>query len=465
MNPTNITSLGLLKIVCGDANSGLHNICKQKEKDIDGQEREVEMKLLIIGAGGVGTSAAMIIKRAGKEGEWAEKVVVADYDSARAELVANGICGGGKFIPETIDAGNSENIKEVIKKHGITFVMNAVEPHFNENIFDTCLEVKAGYLDCAMTLSERHPEKPFEKAHIKLGDYQFERHENWEKAGVMAIVGSGVEPGMADVFAKFAAVHLFDEIDEIGVRDADNYEGADGDFGFSVWTTIEECLNPPHIWEKGRGWFTTDNFSEPEIFNFPGGIGDVEVVNVEHEEVMLVPRVIDCNRVTFKYGVSRDLRKLLLNLERAGMADKTRKIKVGGAEITPRDFLVKVLPSPVDSTTKMTGKGCAGTWVTGKKDGLSRSVYLYQVADNQDCIKKYTTNSVVAQTAVAPVIMLELAAKGIWDLKGVHGPESFDPDPFMERLAKYEFPAGIREMDSEYADRLNEKKLADLIGK
>ncbi|MDR3364603.1 MAG: ATP-binding protein, partial [Clostridiales Family XIII bacterium] len=279
-----------------------------------------------------------------------------------------------------------------------------------------------------------------------------------EKKGVMALVGSGVEPGMADVFAKYAQKYLFDEIDEVNVRDGDNYAGG-GDFGFSVWTTIEECLNPPVIWEKGRGWFTTDRFSEPEIFFFPGGIGDVEVVNVEHEEVLLVPRVIDCSRVTFKYGVPAEFRQLLLNLESVGMAEAKQKVKVGSAEIAPRDFLVKVVPSPVESSSNMTGKGCAGTWVTGKKDGLSRSVYLYQVADNQECIRKYGTNSVVAQTAVMPVIMLELIAKGIWKKPGVHGPESFDPDPAIERLAKYEFPAGIREMDSEYSEMLNAKAL------
>ncbi|MDR3294590.1 MAG: saccharopine dehydrogenase NADP-binding domain-containing protein [Clostridiales Family XIII bacterium] len=419
------------------------------------------MKLLIIGAGGVGTSAAMIIKRAGKEGEWAEKVVLGDYNLARAEEVAKR-CRDPRFVAEKINAKDEEGMKAVIKKHGITFVMNAVEPAFNEIIFDTCFEAGVGYLDCAMTLSRPHPEKPYELAHVKLGDYQFERREAWEKAGNLALVGSGVEPGMADVFARFAADHLFDEIDEVNVRDGDNYTGG-GDFGFSVWTTIEECLNPPVIWEKGKCWFTTERFSEPEIFFFPGGIGDVEVVNVEHEEVLLVPRVIDCKRVTFKYGVPREMRQLLLNLEAVGMADKEKKIKVGDAEIAPRDFLVKVVPSPVESSNQMVGQGCAGTWVTGTKDGKKRSVYLYQVADNQDCIKKYTTNSVVAQTAAAPVIMLELVAKGIWDKKGVYGPESFNPDPFIERLAKYEFPAAIREMDSEYADALNAQKLLDAM--
>ncbi len=423
------------------------------------------MKLLIIGSGGVGQAAAMIIKRAGKEGEWAEKIVLADYNLSRAEEVA-AKCNDPRFIPEKIDARDAAAIKALVAKHGITQVMNAVEPSFNENIFDTCLECGVGYLDCAMTLSKRHPEKPFELTNIKLGDYQFARHETWEKAGNMALVGSGVEPGMANVFARYAQKHLFDSIDEINVRDGDNYDipGHEGvAFGFSIWTTIEECLNPPVIWEKDRGWYCTEPFSEPEIFSFPGGVGDVEVINVEHEEVLLVPRVIDCNRVTFKFGVPREMRALLLDLQLCGMDDATRKIKVGESEITPRDFLVKVVPDPMELAKKMIGKGCAGTWVTGMKDGMRRSVYLYQVADNQECYEKYGTNSVVAQTAFGPVIMLELMAKGIWKLNGVHGPESFDPDPFIERMAKYEFPGGLQEKDSEYSEMLNRNKM--LAGK
>ncbi len=423
------------------------------------------MRLLIIGSGGVGQSVAMIIKRARKEGEWAEKVILADYNRSRAEEVA-ARCGDPRFIAEQVDARDGGSIRKLIDKHSINYVLNAVEPSFNENIFDTCFECGVDYMDCAMTLSKRHPEKPFELTHIKLGDYQFARHEEWEKAGLMALVGSGVEPGMADVFARYAAEHLFDTIDEVNVRDGDNYDipGHEGvAFGFSIWTTIEECLNPPVIWEKDRGWYCTEPFSEPEIFSFPGGIGDVEVINVEHEEVLLVPRVIDCNRVTFKFGVPREMRTLLLNLQQCGMDDAERKVKVGDSEITPRDFLVKVVPDPQELAQKMIGKGCAGTWVTGTKDGLRRSVYLYQVTDNQECYRKYGTNSVVAQTAVGPVIMLELIARGIWKKRGVHGPESFDPEPYIERMAKYEFPAGMQEKDSEYAEMLNEKRIIEII--
>ncbi len=413
------------------------------------------MKLLVIGVGGVGQSVAMLIKRSENHGStWLEKMVLADYNFDRAKEVADMI-DDPRFIPEKIDASSRESILELVNRHGITFILNVVAPNFNEVIFDTAYEAGVGYMDCAMTLPTRHPEKPYELCNIKLGDYQFDRDEQWKEKGLLALVGSGVEPGVSDVFAKYAQKHLFDEIDEINVRDGDNYviPGKEVSFGFSIWTTIEECLNPPLIWEKGKGWFTTECFSEPETFFFPGGIGRVEVVNVEHEEVALVPRYIDCNRVTFKYGISKEFRTMLKNLEALGMDKADAKIKIGKSEITPRDFLSIVAPSPLETATIMEGKGCAGTWVTGKKDGLERSVYIYQIADNQECIKEFGTSSVVAQTAIGPVVMLDLIANGIWKGTGVCGPEAFDPDPFVLKMKEYGFPAAIYEKDSEYDEQ------------
>ncbi len=419
------------------------------------------MKILIIGAGGVGSSAAKIIKRAGKGGMWAEKVILSDYNEARAKKVALD-CDDERFMGEFVNARDSKSIKDLVEKHDVNFVMNACDPSFNENIFDTCYEIGVGYIDCAMTLSEMHPTDPFNKTHIKLGDYQYAKNEEWEEKGILAIAGSGVEPGMANVYAKYAEKYLFDEIDEIGIRDGDNYDGEDvGHFGFSVWTTIEECLNPPVVWEKEKGWFTTENFSEPEVFDFPAGIGEVEVINIEHEEVLMIPRHVKCNRVTFKYGVPRELRQILLNLREMGMAEAWKKIKVGDAEIAPRDFLCKVIPDPTETTMKMYGKGCAGTWVKGKKDGKEREIYLYQVADNQECIERYGTNAVVAQTAFNPVIMMELVATGKWTGVGVKNPEQFEPAAFVDLMAKYEFPGAMREMDSEYAEQFNAEALAN----
>ena len=210
-------------------------------------------------------------------------------------------------------------------------MLNAVDPLFNVPIFDGCLRGRVTYLDMAMTLSEPHPDRPYEETGVKLGDYQFERAEAWREAGLLALVGIGVEPGAADVFARYAADELFSEIDEVGVRDGANLvvEGYDFAPTFSIWTTIEECLNPPVIWEKERGWFTTAPFSEPEVFDFPEGIGPVECVNVEHEEVLLVPRWVDCRRVTFKYGLGDEFIGVLKTLHKLGL-DSTEKLRGAG---------------------------------------------------------------------------------------------------------------------------------------
>ena len=172
------------------------------------------------------------------------------------------------------------------------------------------------------------------------------------QAGVLALVGIGIEPGAADVFARYAADELFSEIDEVGIRDGANLvvEGYDFAPTFSIWTTIEECLNPPVIWEKERGWFTTEPFSEPEVFDFPEGIGPVECVNVEHEEVLLVPRWIDCKRVTFKYGLGDEFIGVLETLHKLGL-DSTEKIGVRGVEVAPRDVVAAALPTRRRSAT------------------------------------------------------------------------------------------------------------------
>jgi saccharopine dehydrogenase-like NADP-dependent oxidoreductase len=298
----------------------------------------------------------------------------------------------------------------------------------------------------AMTLSEPHPTDPFNKSGVKLGDYQFEREKLWEEKGLLALVGLGVEPGMANVFARYAQDYLFDEIEEVGIRDGANIEVRGYEFApnFSIWTTIEECLNPPVIWEKEKGWFTTQPFSEPEIFDFPEGIGKVEVVNVEHEEVLLIPRWIKTKRVTFKYGLGDQFIGVLKTLHMIGL-DKKEPIKVKDIMVAPRDVVAACLPDPAHLGDQMFGKTCAGTWVKGVKDGEPRQVYLYQVADNEQCMKTWGCQAVVAQTAFNAVIGWELLNSGVWKGSGVLGPEAFDPIPFMNKMAGYGFPYGIKE--------------------
>ncbi len=401
------------------------------------------MKILLVGVGGVGESIALIAQKR----KWLTQMVLADYNLERAKEVAARLDDPARFPAERVDAGKQAEVAALARKYGVDLIMNACDPRFNEPIFDAALEVGTHYMDMAMTLSEPHPSEPQAKTGIKLGDYQFAKEEQWKAKGKLALVGSGVEPGMADVFAKYAEMHLFDEIEEIGIRDGANLEVRGYDFApnFSIWTTIEECLNPPVIWEEARGWYTTPPFSEPEVFEFPEGIGPVECVNVEHEEVLLVPRWIKCKRVTFKYGLGDQFIGYLKMLHTMGL-DNKNKIKVGDVEVAPRDVVAACLPNPVTLGDKMFGKTCAGTWVKGTKDGKPRQVYIYQVADNEWTMNHYGVQAVVWQTAVSPVIMMELIATNQWQASGVRGPEAFDPDPFMALMPEYEFPYGVKEM-------------------
>jgi len=292
-----------------------------------------------------------------------------------------------------------------------------------------------------MSLSRRHPEQPYEKVGVMLGDEQFAVAGEWEADGRLALVGIGVEPGLSDVFARYAADHLFDEIDELGTRDGANLVVHDDDGNeifapsFSMWTTIEECLNPPVVWEKDRGWFTTAPFSEPEVFDFPEGIGPVECVNVEHEEVLLMPRWVDAQRVTFKYGLGDEFITILKVLNTLGL-DRTDPITVKGVQVSPRDVVAAALPDPATIGPRMTGKTCAGLYVTGTgKDGRPRRTYLYHVVDNAETMAAYDAQCVVWQTAINPVVALELLARGTWKGAGVLGPEAFDAVPFLDLLA------------------------------
>jgi saccharopine dehydrogenase-like NADP-dependent oxidoreductase len=401
------------------------------------------MRILVIGTGGVGSAFARIAQRR----SFFEHCALADYAPERPQaLVAT--LDDDRFSAHAVDASSRAAILALVRESRADAVLNSVDPVFNEAIFDACFDAGVTYLDMAMTLSEPHPTKPYEEVGVKLGDYQFDRAAGWEEQGALALVGIGVEPGASDVFARHAADELFSEIEEVGIRDGANLvvEGHDFAPTFSIWTTIEECLNPPVIWERERGWFTTAPFSEPEVFDFPEGIGPVECVNVEHEEVLLVPRWVDCRRVTFKYGLGDEFIDVLETLHKLGL-DSKETIRVKGVEVAPRDVVAAALPDPMTLGDRMSGKTCAGTLVTGLgKDGTPRTTYLYHVVDNDWSMREYGSQAVVWQTALNPAVALELIAEGSWSGVGVLGPEAFPARPFLDKLAAFGSPHGQIEL-------------------
>lgn len=396
-----------------------------------------------MGAGGVGRAAAVAAQRR----DFFERFVLADLDPARAAEPLARFPDDRRFAATAIDASDRDAVVELARAEQADVILNACDPRFDPPVFEAAFAAGCHYLDMAMTLSTPHPEQPHERPGVKLGDLQFAAAPAWEERGLLALVGIGVEPGLSDVFARYAADHLFTEIDEVGVRDGSDLvvEGYTFAPTFSIWTTIEECLNPPVVWERDRGWFTTEPFSEPETFHFPEGIGPVECVNVEHEEVLLVPRWVDCRRVTFKYGLGEEFIDVLRTLHKLGL-DSTEPLKVRGAQVAPRDVVAAALPDPATLGDRMHGRTCAGTWVTGTgPDGRPREVYLYHVSDNEETMRRHGAQAVVWQTAINPVVALELLADGRWSGAGVLGPEAFDAVPFLDLLTEVGEPWHLEE--------------------
>jgi saccharopine dehydrogenase-like NADP-dependent oxidoreductase len=387
------------------------------------------VRILVVGTGGVGSAVAPIAARR----DFFERMVFADLDESRPRDLVERL-GDPRFGAAQLDASDASAIAALARAEQADAIVNAADPRFNPPIFQAAFDAGCTYLDMAMTLSKVGGER--------LGDLQFAQADAWKERGQLALVGIGVEPGLSDVFARYAADHLFSEIDEIGVRDGADLivEGYAFAPTFSIWTTIEECLNPPVIWERDRGWFTTEPFSEPEVFKFPEGIGPIECVNVEHEEVLLIPRWIDCRRVTFKYGLGEEFIDILKTLHKLGL-DSTEPLSVRGVQVAPRDLLAAALPDPAGLGDRMRGRTCAGTYVTGLgKDGKPRATYLYHVVDNEETMRRDGAQAVVWQTAINPVVALELAASGVWSGAGVLGPEAFDAVPFLDLLGEYGSP-------------------------
>ena len=400
------------------------------------------MRALVIGAGGVGSAIANIASRK----SFITELVIADYDASKAHAVTQKI-QDPRFTSVEVDAGDLVALEGLIRKVAPDVVINAVDPRFVMNIFNASKNAGVNYIDMALSLSIAHPTDPFNKVGVKLGDDQFAQHDEWISKGKFALIGIGIEPGMSDIFARYAQDYLFSEIDAVTILDGssltvDGYEFAPS---FSIWTTIEECLNPPLIWNDG--WHTAKPFTGGVTFDFPEGIGPVECVDVEHEEVVLIPQKIKSKKVTFKYGLGNDFIEKLKTIHALGLSNK-QKVNYRGMEIAPRDFLASLLPDPATIGPVMHGKTCAGAHVAGlDKEGKPYACYIYNVVDNEWSMKNYGDQAVVWQTAINPVIAMELIANGTWKPAGVVGPEWLEPKPFLDLIESYGSSWHIRDED------------------
>lgn len=404
------------------------------------------MKMMLVGAGAVGESILKILKVRDARKTWLEFALVCDFDLDRAREVVGRLEEPERFVAEKVNATITSEIVSLIKKYKIDFLMDAAPPFASNMIFDAAYEAGIHYGNMG-TWSV-----PLEQPKFGIGiensysepmtKYNFDRHEAWKAKGNMALICMGIDPGVVNVFAKYAATQLFDEILEVHVKDGGNLSipSADIDdisFGFNVWTVLDEVMNPNVEYDAENGGFIIEKaFSGEETFQMPEDVGINTLVKVEHEEVVTLARYLTeygLKKATFKISLDRNLITALKVLDKLGLRN-IHPVTVGDLEVIPRDVVAACAPQPKDIGEEMYGKMCVGIHCIGKKDGIEKQYFIYQPFDNQESMKQWGMQAVVAQTGFGAALAIELIGKNIWKDTGVFSPEYFDPIPYLELM-------------------------------
>jgi saccharopine dehydrogenase (NAD+, L-lysine forming) len=391
------------------------------------------VKVLVLGAGAVGTVSAL---KFAKEAVL-EKLVIADTVSARASLLADRL-NDPRVSAICLDAGDQAAVASAIRQTGTTIVLNAALPATNLDVMRACLLAGCDYIDLASAGTDADG--------IPKMDDQFALDAEFKTAGRLAILGMGADPGTTNVYAAYAAKHLLDVVTELRVRDGDNSvcHGHDGFIAaFSPWVMIDECLCKAVSYRNGR-YYLEDPLSGLEAFDFPE-LGVRNCYYVDHEESKTLPRFFPTARtIDFKLCMDDVTVETLRVMKRLGLSRKDR-VRVGNLTIAPRDLMVSLLPQPKDLAGRLRGKTCVGTLAKGFKNGEAKAYYIYNVSDHETAYRELGVQATAYQTGIPPVIAARLIAERIWRGAGVMSPEQFDPDPFLDCLAREGMPWHVRD--------------------
>ena len=391
------------------------------------------MKVLVLGAGAVGTVSALKFV----QDAMLEQLVIADAVSARASLLADRLCDP-RVSYRRLDARDRTAVATAIRDTGTTILLNAALPATNLDVMRACLDAGCHYIDMASAGTD-------DDGIPKMED-QFALDAEFKAAGRIALLGMGADPGTSNVYAAYAAKHLLDEVTELHVRDGDNSvcQGHDGFVAaFSPWVFIDECLCDAVSYREGR-YHLEPPLTGFEPFDFPD-LGVLNCYYVDHEESRTLPKYFPTARVVdFKLCMDDVTIETLRVMKRLGLSSKDR-VRVGDTTVVPRDVVVSLLPDPKDLAGRMRGKTCVGTLARGRKNGESRAFYIYNIADHETVFTELGVQATAYQTGIPPVIAARLIHEGRWAGPGVRSPEEFDPDPFLERLAREGMPWHVRD--------------------
>jgi saccharopine dehydrogenase-like NADP-dependent oxidoreductase len=405
--------------------------------------------MMLVGAGAVGECILKVLKKRDAKGSWLEYVLITDYSEKRAQEVKEhmeeGDACGIAFEAAQADARKKELLVELMREHEIDFVMDAASPFVSNFIFDAAFEAGANYASMGTwSVPKDHPAfgSGFEGSYLEpMTKYNFDRHEAWKEKGQMACICLGIDPGVVNVFAKYAAEYLFDELLEVHVKDGGNLQvpsaGKDDvQFGFNVWTVLDEVMNPNAEWDSQRGFWIEDAFAGEEEFQMPEPFGLNRLVKVEHEEVVTMPRYLQqygLQKASFKISLDENLLNALKVINALGLRS-IHPVQVNGVSVIPRDVVAACAPQPMDLGAEMIGGMCVGVHCIGRKNGEKKEYFLYQPFDNQESMKTWGMQAVVAQTGFGAALGIELIGRGIWKDRGVFSPEYFPSKPYMELM-------------------------------
>jgi saccharopine dehydrogenase-like NADP-dependent oxidoreductase len=391
------------------------------------------VKVLVLGAGAVGTVSALKFAQEAMT----ERLVIADAVSARASLLADRL-NDPRVTAIGLNARDRAAIVAAIRRSGTTIVLNAALPATNIDVMRACLEAGSDYIDLASAGTDADG--------IPKIDDQFALDAEFKAAGRLALLGMGADPGTTNVYAAYAAKHLLDVVTELRVRDGDSSvcQGHDGFLAaFSPWVMIDECLCKAVVYRGGR-YQLEEPLTGQEQFEFPE-LGVLNCYYVDHEESKTLPRFFpEARTIDFKLCMDDATVETLRVMKRLGLSRKDR-VRVGEVMVVPRDLVVSLLPEPKDLAGRMRGKTCVGTLAKGFKNGEPRAYYIYNVADHEAAFAELGVQATAYQTGIPPVIAARLIAQKIWRGAGVLAPEQFDPDPFLERLAREGMPWHVRD--------------------